>query len=86
RGGIYSIAGLDPIATLKGKDGMTNIKHGDEILFKEGDPLRAFHIWFKTLETETNHELPDFQGGAIGFLSYDYARYIENFKMLSLDD
>ncbi|WP_276736246.1 anthranilate synthase component I family protein [Bacillus sp. (in: firmicutes)] len=86
RGGRYSIAGLDPIATVKGKDGITTIKHGDEMLFKEGDPLRAFHSWFKTLETETDHELPDFQGGAIGFLSYDYARYIENFKMLSLDD
>ncbi|MBJ7573454.1 anthranilate synthase component I family protein [Bacillus halotolerans] len=86
RGGRYSIAGLDPIAAVKGKDGITTIKHGDETLFKEGDPLRAFHSWFKTLETETDEELPDFQGGAIGFLSYDYARYIENFKMLSLDD
>lgn len=86
RGGRFSIAGLDPIASVRGKDGITTIKHEGETLFKEGDPLRAFHEWFGTLGTETNVEFPDFQGGAIGFISYDYARYIENFKMLSLDD
>ncbi|ATO26837.1 aminodeoxychorismate synthase, component I [Bacillus atrophaeus] len=86
RGGRYSIAGLDPIATAKGKDGITTIKYNGETIFKEGDPFRAFYSWFETLQTETNEEFPDFQGGAIGFLSYDYARYIENFKMLSLDD
>ncbi|UIN50366.1 MULTISPECIES: anthranilate synthase component I family protein [Bacillus] len=86
RGGSYSIAGIHPIAKAKGKDGMTTIHYQDEVLFKEGDPFRAFTDWFQTLRTETNVEYPDFQGGAIGFLSYDYARYIEHFKMLSIDD
>lgn len=86
RGGSYSIAGIHPIAKAKGKDGMTTIHYQDEVLFKEGDPFRAFTDWFQTLRTETNGEYPDFQGGAIGFLSYDYARYIEHFKMLSIDD
>ncbi|OLP63265.1 Aminodeoxychorismate synthase component 1 [Bacillus pumilus] len=86
RGGAYSIAGTNPIAKAKGKDGMTTIHYQDEVLFKEGDPFRAFAEWFQSLQTETNDEYPDFQGGAIGFLSYDYARYIEHFKMLSLDD
>ncbi|MFJ5966151.1 anthranilate synthase component I family protein [Bacillus sp. NPDC093026] len=86
RGGAYSIAGINPIATAKGKDGMTTIHYQDETLFKEGDPLRVFAEWFQTFQTETNEEYPDFQGGAIGFLSYDYARYIEHFKMLSIDD
>ncbi|BBP86531.1 hypothetical protein BsIDN1_01490 [Bacillus safensis] len=86
RGGSYSIAGIHPIAKAKGKDGMTTIHYQDEVLFKEGDPFRAFTDWFQTLQTETNDEYPDFQGGAIGFLSYDYARYIEHFKMLAIDD
>ncbi|MED5224862.1 anthranilate synthase component I family protein [Bacillus safensis] len=86
RGGSYSIAGIHPIAKAKGKDGMTTIHYQDEVLFKEGDPFRAFTDWFQTLQTETNGEYPDFQGGAIGFLSYDYARYIEHFKMLAIDD
>ncbi|GAE46744.1 para-aminobenzoate synthase [Mesobacillus boroniphilus JCM 21738] len=30
--------------------------------------------------------LPDFQGGAIGYLSYDYARYIEKLPALAKDD
>lgn len=86
RGGSYSIAGIHPIAKAKGKDGMTTIHYQDEVLFKEGDPFRAFTDWFQTLQTKTNDEYPDFQGGAIGFLSYDYARYIEHFKMLTIDD
>ncbi|WAT80902.1 aminodeoxychorismate synthase, component I [Bacillus safensis] len=86
RCGSYSIAGIHPIAKAKGKDGMTTIHYQDEVLFKEGDPFRAFTDWFQTLQTETKDEYPDFQGGAIGFLSYDYARYIEHFKMLAIDD
>ncbi|UXC32624.1 anthranilate synthase component I family protein [Bacillus safensis] len=86
RGGSYSIAGIHPIAKAKGKDGMTTIHYQDEVLFKEGDPFRAFTDWFQSLQTETIDEYPDFQGGAIGFLSYDYARYIEHFKMLAIDD
>ncbi|MFS0656686.1 anthranilate synthase component I family protein [Bacillus sp. 179-C3.3 HS] len=86
RGGAYSIAGIRPIAKAKGKDGMTTIHYQDDVLFKEGDPFRAFADWFQTLQTETNEDYPDFQGGAIGFLSYDYARYVEQFKMLSIDD
>ncbi|ALC83293.1 MULTISPECIES: anthranilate synthase component I family protein [Bacillus] len=86
RGGRYSIAGLDPIAIAEGKDWITTIKYRDQTLFREGDPFREFTAWFQTLETETNKEYPDFQGGAIGFLSYDYARYIEELKMISIDD
>ncbi|KAA6470899.1 anthranilate synthase component I family protein [Bacillus swezeyi] len=86
RGGEYSIAGLDPVAVAKGKDGITTIHYKGETLFKEGDPFLQFTRWFQTLKTETAADFPDFQGGAVGFLSYDYARYIEKFKILSIDD
>ncbi|WP_270568352.1 anthranilate synthase component I family protein [Bacillus sonorensis] len=86
RGGEYSIAGLDPVAIAKGKDGITTIQYKGDIIFKEGDPFLQFTKWFQTLKTETVADFPDFQGGAVGFLSYDYARYIEKFKLLSIDD
>ncbi|KKB72784.1 MULTISPECIES: anthranilate synthase component I family protein [Bacillus] len=86
RGGEYSIAGLDPVAIAKGKDGITTIHYKGETIFKEGDPFLQFTRWFQTLKTETVADFPDFQGGAVGFLSYDYARYIEKFKLLSIDD
>lgn len=86
RGGEYSIAGIDPVAIAKGKDGITTIHYKGETIFKEGDPFLQFTRWFQTLKTETVADFPDFQGGAIGFLSYDYARYIEKFKLLSIDD
>lgn len=86
RGGEYSIAGLDPVAIAKGKDGITTIQYKGDIIFKEGDPFQQFSQWFETLKTETVADFPDFQGGAVGFLSYDYARYIEKFKILSIDD
>ncbi|WP_077735264.1 anthranilate synthase component I family protein [Bacillus sonorensis] len=86
RGGDYSIAGLDPVAIAKGKDGITTIQYKGETIFKEGDPFLQFTRWFQELKTETVADFPDFQGGAVGFLSYDYARYIEKFKHLSIDD
>ncbi|MDA1478197.1 anthranilate synthase component I family protein [Bacillus changyiensis] len=86
RGGEYSIAGLDPVAIAEGKDGITKIRYQGETLYREGDPFVQFTEWFQRLKTETIADFPDFQGGAVGFLSYDYARYIEKFKLLAIDD
>jgi para-aminobenzoate synthetase component I len=86
RGGRYSIAGIRPIATVKGKNHQLFItdKQGMNVL--EGEPLDLFRNWFRQFQTVTDPSLPDFQGGAIGFMSYDCVRYFEKLPSLAVDD
>ncbi len=86
RGGRYSIIGLSPVAILKGKNNVLEISDLTTSTTQTGNPLSLMREWMKEFETETNPSLPFFQGGAIGFLSYDYARYIEKLPENSLDD
>ncbi|BCB01946.1 aminodeoxychorismate synthase, component I [Bacillus sp. KH172YL63] len=86
RGGRYSVAGLEPKVLLQSvADGLL-IQGADGKETIPGDPLIEMEKWMKPLQTERLEELPDFQGGVIGFLSYDYARRIENLPSVSHDD
>jgi para-aminobenzoate synthetase component I len=86
RGGRYSIAGLQPDAILQSVLEGLRIQDstGDETL--HGDPLIELEKWMNPLQTERREDLPDFQGGVIGFLSYDYARKIEKLPILGRND
>ncbi|SFD01692.1 aminodeoxychorismate synthase, subunit I [Bacillus sp. OV322] len=87
RGGSFSMAGLDHVAELIGKDHMTEIFYRDGSSERAaGKPLDALKNWMAGREAEQNKEFPDFQGGAMGFISYDYARYIEDLPNLAKDD
>jgi para-aminobenzoate synthetase component I len=86
RGGRYSIMGLEPSAILKGKNNELEItdQNGSETI--EGNPLYSMREWMKNYEAVKDPDLPDFQGGAIGYISYDYARYVETLPELASDD
>lgn len=86
RGGRYSIAAFDPDAVLIGKHAKLEIiqPSGTEVL--EGNPLHLLKEWLSQFEVEKVDNLPDFQGGAIGLVSYDYGRYIERLPSLAEDD
>ncbi|MCA1057284.1 aminodeoxychorismate synthase, component I [Rossellomorea aquimaris] len=86
RGGRYSVAGLQPKTVLESADGGLKIHDQTGSGFMPGDPLIELEKWLQPLETEKQPDLPDFQGGVIGFLSYDYARRIEKLPTLSDDD
>ncbi|WP_235848307.1 anthranilate synthase component I [Litchfieldia alkalitelluris] len=88
RGGRYSIIGLKPFALLKGKNHellITDFQTGNQML-RNGDPLELMKEWMSQYKTVQNPNFPDFQGGAIGFVSYDYARYIEKLPTEAKDD
>ncbi|MDZ5474306.1 aminodeoxychorismate synthase, component I [Bacillus sp. 31A1R] len=86
RGGRYSIAAFTPEVTLKGRNHeLKVIKNGTEQTF-EGNPLHLLEEYLKQYKTEKLADLPDFQGGAIGYISYDYARYVENLPENAEDD
>jgi para-aminobenzoate synthetase component I len=86
RGGHYSIAAFDSIAKLTGKNNKLVIEMGEERQELQGNPLHLMREWMKQYKMDTNSHLPDFKGGAIGFISYDYARYIEKLPNFSEDD
>lgn len=86
RGGRYSIAAFQPDKIIFGKNNQLTIQdhHGTKIL--NGNPLSLFKEWMGQYHVEKLEDVPDFQGGAIGYISYDYARYIEKLPALANDD
>lgn len=86
RGGRYSIAGVKPFATVKGKGEQLVITKDNEMTVLEGKPLDLFRDWFKQYYTNSDPNLPDFQGGAIGFISYDCVRHFETLPEIAVDD
>ncbi|WP_152966703.1 aminodeoxychorismate synthase, component I [Sporosarcina globispora] len=86
RGGRYSIAAFEPEAILTGKNSKLEIVKNGEKQVLEGNPLHLMQEWLNQYKTDKLDDLPDFQGGAIGFISYDYARHIEKLPNAAQDD
>ncbi|MFS0784167.1 anthranilate synthase component I family protein [Bacillus sp. 1P06AnD] len=87
RGGRYSICGISPAAILEGTDTGLEIRNRQgESEYLSGDPLLLMKDWMGARKMEHRSDLPDFQGGAIGFISYDYARSIEKLPSMAEDD
>ncbi|WP_203363939.1 anthranilate synthase component I family protein [Bacillus sp. REN10] len=86
RGGRLSIAGLSPFAIVQSTENGIQIDSVTGQESRKGVPLHELEQWMKSYELPKAKELPDFQGGAIGYISYDYARYIEKLPEQSADD
>lgn len=86
RGGNYSIIGLEPWAILSGKNDELTITVDNKVSTKKGRLLLSMKKWMNNFKTEVDESLPEFQGGAVGFLSYDLVRQIEKIPNLSSDD
>ena len=86
RGGQYSIMGLRPFAVLNGKNNKLKITLNNHTEELTGNPIDLMEKWMSQYKTDQNPAYPEFQGGAIGFFSYDCARYFEKFENTSKDD
>jgi para-aminobenzoate synthetase component I len=86
RGGRYSIAAFKPSSIAIGQNHQLEIITGDETKTQMGNPLHLLKEWLSKYDMKTLPDFPDFQGGAIGYISYDYARYIERLPSLTEDD
>ncbi|WP_233434908.1 aminodeoxychorismate synthase, component I [Mesobacillus jeotgali] len=86
RGGRYSIAAFNPEIIFSGKNNQLTITQGGSSSTLEGNPLELMKNQMEKYQVPAVEDLPDFQGGAIGYLSYDYARYIEKLPALAKDD
>lgn len=86
RGGRYNIVGLDPVAVIQGKNETLHIRESGKETIKRGNPLDVMQEYMEKWKTDYNPEYPPFQGGAIGYFSYDCIRYIEKLSSLAEDD
>ncbi|MFB5094778.1 aminodeoxychorismate synthase component I [Bacillus cereus] len=86
RGGRYNIVGLNPVAVIRGKDETLHISESGKETIKRGNPLDLMQEYMEQWKTDYNPEYPPFQGGAIGYFSYDCIRYIEKLPSLAEDD
>lgn len=86
RGGRYSIAGLSPSAVVLSDGEGIQIQTAGSEEKRKGAPLAELESWMKEFQLPKQEGLPDFQGGAIGYISYDYARYIEKLPDCAEED
>ena len=78
RGGQFSIAGWNPLAIVKSIKGGLNIEWRDgKVEERLGEALHLAEQLVAEFQFPHHADLPDFQGGAAGFITYDYARQIE---------
>lgn len=85
--GRYSFLGSFPsiIFKTKGQKGIL-IKNNQQEGFEVGnDPLIYLRNLLSKFQPVKVDELPRFYGGAVGFLSYDYVRFIENLPDINPD-
>lgn len=81
--GRFDIISADPVCTLMTKGDLTEISSAGETLFSSEDP---FFLVKQKLEIHAHEgsELP-FNGGAIGYFSYDLARRLEKLPNIACD-
>jgi para-aminobenzoate synthetase component I len=70
--GRWSYIICDPAATLEARGSETTFE-----LETWSDPFTALEILLKRYQLEPAKDGPDFQGGFIGYLGYDLARFLE---------
>lgn len=74
--GRYSFIGLDRRWRLMTRDDLTVVE-GDNAHESDLAPLTELRRLLGSYRTYVSGELPDFIGGAVGFVSYDYVRRLE---------
>ncbi|WP_342542624.1 anthranilate synthase component I family protein [Paenisporosarcina sp. FSL H8-0542] len=87
RGGHYSVASWNPLAVVESTEGGLRIEWRDgKVEVRQGEALQLVEELVAEYQFAHIDELPDFQGGAAGFITYDYARQIEALPNDTEDD
>src|SRR5437660_12922342 len=85
--GRYSFVAADPMAIVSIAGGRATVQDASGRRELEGaDPLRALEAYLQTFAAEPAEGLPDgFCGGAVGYLGYEAARYLERLPVPDQD-
>jgi anthranilate synthase component 1 len=87
----WSFVGWDPLFTLIAKGGATEAV-GAEIDLPDGDPLQVLESLLTRFRTPDGRECgfpgetPPLHGGFVGYLAYDFVRYVESLPEAPPDD
>lgn len=84
--GRYTIAGIEPFATLHVKDQIGTLVTAETTETLHGKPLDIIETVRTRYATECPAGAPPFFGGMIGYVSYDVARTIERLPRKAEDD
>ncbi|MED0736369.1 anthranilate synthase component I family protein [Aneurinibacillus thermoaerophilus] len=90
RNGRYTYVGANPTAVLAYKNGQVS-ENGTSFAPVVSDPMTFVRRWmgheFSPAAEETAQVgLPEWIGGAVGYISYDTGRYYENLPCIAKDD
>jgi len=78
RGGQFSVGAWNPLAIVRSiKDGLQIEWRDGTVEIRHGEALHELEQLVAEYHFPHHDDLPDFQGGAAGFITYDYARQIE---------
>lgn len=87
RGGRLSVAAWNPLVVTKSIETGLHIQWRDgKTEERTGEALEELEKLVASYKLPFQEDLPDFQGGAAGFISYDYARKIEVLPTIAEDD
>lgn len=84
--GRYSYIGRNPFIEIKGFGNKLSIYRNNKNIEKEGRPLDIIKELIKEYEMPTIYNMPDFIGGAVGYIGYDIIRSYEELTNINLDD
>tara|TARA_R110000868_G_scaffold144960_2_gene364477 strand:+ start:5744 stop:7081 length:1338 start_codon:yes stop_codon:yes gene_type:complete len=83
--GRYDILTAQPFMTITTWTKQTFVQIGDDISPTNDDPFHLLKHYLQHFARDNDTDLP-FTGGAMGYLSYDMARYVEELPELTQSD
>lgn len=82
----YSFLGFDPYMVFRLKAGSIEIESMGEKVVSHEKPLKKLGELLRRYPQMPLSDLPPFQGGAVGLLSYDFVHYLERLPQTAADD
>jgi len=80
--GRYSFIGVDPFSKLNSKNGV--IQLNEKTI--HGDPFLVLQQQLALFSLKNHAGLPPFQGGVVGYFSYDLCHHLEKIMAVATDD
>ena len=85
-GARYSFLGSSPLSVLTGRQGQASFRTHEGRECSSKGPFDSLCRLFAGTQIETPPGLPNFWGGAVGYLSYDLVREFETLPSIAKDD
>lgn len=82
----YSFIGFDPCLIFRIKDGLIEIESSAKKIINSRKPLNMLKGILNSYKQKPLENLPPFQGGLAGILSYDFVQYLERLPRNAVDD